>query len=106
VIHREQQEGPLKSSVDFLENLSALVFVASWALEVLPRAIFAEALRADEIRYWRYLKLFSTLFALISVHFGVPTYQDRKHHTDEGKPNDRPNNAVKSKKENCGSHNE
>ncbi|MGZ8876464.1 MAG: hypothetical protein ACXW1F_08355 [Halobacteriota archaeon] len=52
MIHREQQEGPLKSSVDLLENLSALVFVASWALEVLPRAVFAEALRAEEIRYW------------------------------------------------------
>jgi hypothetical protein len=35
--------------IDFPENLSVLVLVTSWALEVLPRAVFAEALGANEI---------------------------------------------------------
>jgi hypothetical protein len=80
------------------------VFGTSWTLEVLPTTVFAEALRADEVSQRRYLEFLSTSFALISVHFGVPTDQNRKNHTDEDEPNDRPNNAVDSKKKNCGSH--
>jgi hypothetical protein len=36
----------------------------------------------------------------------VPTDQDRKHHSDEGKPKDDSNNAVDGKKKNSGGHNQ